>query len=136
MAYKKNNKRFSDKISNSSDYNLGYLHGQQDSFNATELDAYYCGVGYAKKIAGDKHIGFNSDKEREQFEAGMRNKNKHFRSYRAEPPSFLERLLGGKAIRRENAVGEYENKRMKSTRKRISKLRRLSKRKTRYKTRK
>ena len=47
----------------------------------TELDAYFAGVGYGKRIAGDKHLGFNSAEECENFEQGIRNKDKHFKSY-------------------------------------------------------
>ena len=109
--------------SDSTEYQKGYADGMKASFESSELDAYYAGVGYAKKACGDKHIGFNSDLERQQFEDGMKNKSKHFRSYRAEPLSFWERLFGGKSIRQENAVGDYRQKRFKKTKKRISKKR-------------
>ena len=111
------------KNTGSDDYNRGYADGLQASINEGELDAYYAGVGYAKKASGDKYIGFNSDLERQQFEAGMKNKGKHFRYYRAEAPTFWERLFGGKSTRRENAVGDYRMKRFKKTKKRISKKR-------------
>ena len=117
--------------SDSPEYQKGFADGMKASFESTELDAYYAGVGYGKKASGDKHIGFNSDYERQQFEAGMKNKNKHFRSYRAEKPGFFERLFGGKDLHYEAAVGEYRNERVNNTRKSLSK-----KRKTRPKSRK
>ena len=109
--------------SDSSDYHKGYSDGMKAAFEESELDAYYAGVGYGKKAAGDKHIGFNNDEERRQFEAGMRNKSKHFRAYRAEPPTLLERLFGGKSVRRENAVGEYRSRKAKNTLERLKKNR-------------
>ena len=122
MKAKRNKKRYYMR-SDSSEYRKGYADGMKASFESSELDAYYAGVGYAKKASGDKYIGFNSDLERQQFEAGMKNKGKHFRYYRAEPPTFWERLFGGKSTRRENAVGDYRMKRFKKTKKRISKKR-------------
>ena len=82
------------KNTGSDDYNRGYADGLQASINEGELDAYYAGVGFGKKASGDRHIGFNSDYEREQFNKGMRDKDKHFKSFRTEVPSFWERLLG------------------------------------------
>ena len=121
--------------SDSSDYHKGYADGMKAAFEESELDAYYAGVGYGKKAAGDKHIGFNNDEERQQFEAGMKNKGKHFRAYRAEPPTFLERLFGGRSIRRENAVAEYRGRKTKNTRKRLSRKRKTTERKARSKKR-
>ena len=109
--------------SDSSEYQKGYADGMKASFESSELDAYYAGVGYAKKASGDKHIGFNSDLERQQFEDGMKNKNKHFKSYRAELPNFWERLFCRKTLKYENTVGEPKNNRLKKTKKRISKKR-------------
>ena len=80
--------------SDSSEYMKGYQDGMNQAFQESELDAYYAGVGYGKKYAGDKHIGFNNDAERRQFEKGMSEKDKHFRAYQAEPISFWERLFG------------------------------------------
>ena len=78
----------------SGDYERGYAEGMRAAFDDSELDAYYVGVGYGKKTAGDKHIGFNSSAEREEFKKGVRNKDEHFRAYRVEAPTFLERLFG------------------------------------------
>ena len=80
--------------SDTSDYHKGYADGMKAAFEESELDAYYTGVGYGKKQAGDKHIGFNSDLERQQFEAGMFNKDKHFRAYQSEPLTIWDRLFG------------------------------------------
>ena len=82
------------KRSDSSEYMQGYSDGMKQAFEESELDAYYAGVGYGKKNAGDKHIGFNNDEERRQFEKGMSNKDKHFKSFRTEPISFWERVFG------------------------------------------
>ena len=89
------------KMSGDSDYNKGYQDGMQAAFEGSSLDAYYAGVGYGKKVAKDRNVGFNSDEEREQFERGIKNKDKHFKGYRAEKPSFLERLIGIKTRRSE-----------------------------------
>lgn len=110
------------------EYRKGYLDGMNAAFDNSELDAYYAGVGYAKKAHGDKRIGFNSDKERENFEAGMRNKDKHFKVYRSEPPTFLERLFFGDKVRKENPVGTYKKQRIAKTRKSLSKKRKSKKR--------
>jgi len=118
-----------------SSYHKGFLDGMKSSFEERELDAYYAGVGYGKKLAGEKHLGFNSDEERQQFEAGIRNKGKHFRAYRAEPPTFWERLFGGKSVKQENAVGEYRNKRSENTRKCVSHRRKKVERRARRKKR-
>lgn len=112
-------------------YQKGYSDGMKAAFEESELDAYYAGVGYGKKASGDKHIGFNSDKEREQFEAGMKNKSKHFRSYRAEKPSFFERIFFG--ARKENSVGTYKDLRMKKTKQRLYKKRTRRKQRKRIK---
>ena len=85
MARKVRNKIQSD----STDYHKGYADGMKAAFEESELDAYYAGVGYGKKASGDKHLGFTSDYERQQFEAGIANKSKHFRAYRSEPPTFF-----------------------------------------------
>ena len=82
--------------SNTPEYTKGYADGMKAAFEESELDAYYAGVGYGKKNAKDKHIGFTNDEERRQFEAGIQNNHKHFRAYRAEPKGFFERLLTGK----------------------------------------
>lgn len=84
-----------------SDYTKGYQDGMNAAFEGSALDAYYAGVGYGKKVAKDRNVGFNSDEEREQFERGIKNKDKHFKGYRAEKPSFLERLFGVKTSRAE-----------------------------------
>ena len=119
--------------SDSSDYHKGYLDGRKSAFDESELDAYYAGVGYGKKAKGTKHLGFTSDEERRQFEAGVSNSGKHFRSYRAEPPSFLERLFFGRSLKHEAAVGAYSNKRVKKQAKRVKKRRtRYKKRRSRY----
>ena len=88
------------KRSDDSDYSKGYMDGLQDAYDSSELDAYYTGVGYGKKESGDKHIGFNSEKEREMFEQGVSQKDNHFRAWRVERPTFLERLIGIKDHRK------------------------------------
>ena len=72
------------KVSDASDYTMGYLDGQRAAFEESELDAYYAGVGYGKKKAGDKHIGFNNAEERLQFEKGITQKERHFISVQNE----------------------------------------------------
>ena len=82
--------------SNDAEYRKGYYDGQHDAFAASELDAYYAGVGFGKREHGDAHIGFNNSKERRQFEEGIRNRNKHFNGYRVKPLTFWERIFGRK----------------------------------------
>lgn len=108
--------------SDSTDYHKGYADGMKAAFEESELDAYYAGVGYGNKAAGDKHIGFSSDEERQQFEAGVKNKSKHFRAYRSEPPTFLERLFG--IHKKDNATASYKSSRIKNAKKRLNKGRR------------
>ena len=115
--------------SDSTDYQKGYADGLKASYESSELDAYYVGVGYAKKASGDKHIGFNTDLERQQFEDGMKNKSKHFRSYRTEPPTFFERLFNGRLVRHEDAAGGYQKSRTNKTLKRLNKKRKKGARK-------
>ena len=86
------NKRYNNLSSGLSEYQKGYLDGQHDTFEASELDAYYAGVGFGKRLNGDKHLGFTSAKERDQFEKGIRDKDEYFNSYRTRPLSFWERL--------------------------------------------
>lgn len=76
-----------------SDYLKGYYDGMRDTYDSSEFDAYYAGVGFGKMQAKDKHLGFNSNEERQAFERGIENKDKHFKSIRAYR-SFWERLLG------------------------------------------
>ena len=102
------------------EYEQGYLAGLQAAFEDAELDAFYAGVGYAKHASGDKHIGFNSDREREQFENGMRNKDNHFRSYTTREPTFLERLFGIQVSRRDS-ISSGRNKKKEERRKQIYK---------------
>lgn len=85
----------------SSDYNRGFAEGLRAAYEESELDAYYTGVGYGKKASGEKHIGFSSDDERQEFEKGVSHSHKHFRAYRAEPLTFWERLFGKKESRRD-----------------------------------
>ena len=77
----------------------GYRDGMQQAFDESELDAYYVGVGYGKKTSGDKHIGFNSDKERASFQKGVSRKDHHFVAYRSEPLTWWEKLFGVKPER-------------------------------------
>ena len=76
------------------DYEKGYAAGMKAAFDESELDAYYTGVGYAKCSARDRRIGFNSDEEREEFEKGMKNKDRHFKSHKIKRPSVLSRVFG------------------------------------------
>lgn len=102
--------------SDSSDYHKGYSDGMKAAFEESELDAYYTGVGYGKKQAGDKHIFFNNDEERRQFERGIQRKDEHFRAYRTNPPIWWEKLFGIKRSRRDTV--NLTNKR-REARKRV-----------------
>lgn len=105
--------------SDSSEYRKGYEDGMNKAFEDSELDAYYAGVGYGKKAAGDKHIGFNNPEERRQFQRGVENKDEHFKVIRVRPPSFLERLFRSfsskkKFKRKKRREKRYEKRRNKS----------------------
>ena len=76
-----------------SDYLKGYYDGMRDTYDNSEFDAYYAGVGFGKMKAKDKHLGFNSNEERQAFERGIENKDKHFKSVRAYR-NFWERMFG------------------------------------------
>ena len=93
MPRRYNNKYNRSENDNELNYQKGYRDGMQDAFDKSELDAYYAGVGYGKMKAKDKHIGFNSDEERREFEKGIANKDQHFKSYRVRR-SFWEKLFG------------------------------------------
>ena len=105
--------------SDSSEYRQGYQDGMNKAFEDSELDAYYAGVGYGKKAAGDKHIGFNNPEERRQFQRGVQNKDEHFKVIRVRPPLFLERLFRSfsskkKYKRKKKREKRYEKRRNKS----------------------
>lgn len=119
---------------NSSDYQKGYYDGQHDAFAASELDAYYAGVGYAKHEHGDKHLGFTNANERRQFEKGMENKDHHFGAYRVKPLSFWERIFG----RKDNAprMDYTTRKQAKKSRKKAKKQQNRANRATRKASRK
>ena len=93
---------------NESDYNKGFTDGLQASFDSSELDAYYAGVGYGKAIAKNKRLGFNSEEERLEFEKGMRNRNNHFHVYHARKPTLLERIFFPRDIAREKGMSRFK----------------------------
>ena len=101
------------------DYQKGYRDGMQDSFDESELDAYYAGVGYGKMEAKDKFIGFNSDRERRAFDRGVINKDQHFNAHQVQPMSFLQRLFG---FGRKNASKQkVKRKKVRTKSKKVSK---------------
>ena len=104
----------------SDDYERGYNAGLNANIERTDLDAYYTGVGYGKKVAQDKYLGFNSSGEREQFEKGIREKDKHFNAHRAEPLSWWERLFGVKRNRRDDIKVENPRGEARERAKRVS----------------
>ena len=55
-------------------FGKGVSSGKDDS----KTHAYFIGVGYGKGRNGEKHLGFRSAEERERFEYGVRNKDKHY----------------------------------------------------------
>lgn len=111
---------------NSSDYQKGYYDGQHDAFAASELDAYYAGVGFGKREHGDMHLGFTNANERRQFEKGISEKDHHFNAYRVKPLSFWERLFG----RKDNAeMADYTTR--KQTRRQKRKARKSARKEAR-----
>ena len=119
--------------SNDAEYRKGYYDGQHDAFAASELDAYYAGVGFGKREHGDKHMGFNNANERRQFEAGIRNKDNHFNAYRVKPLSFWERIFGRKdsALKIHYTNRKTANRQRKKQRKATRKATRTAKRQNR-----
>ena len=114
----------------SSEYQQGYMHGRIDSKEDASLNAYYAGVGYGKREHGDEHLGFVSDKERRQFEEGIKNKDKHFNAYRLKPLSLWERIFGRKDTAKQVSYtsGKTRKKRLKKARKKARKAMRKKKR--------
>ncbi len=82
------------------DYRRGYQDGINDSLVDSRALAYYAGVGYGKKEAGEKHLGFQDPEHLESFNRGVRNKDKHFISVKKEQ-GFFERLFDFKGRRAE-----------------------------------
>ena len=121
--------------SDSSDYHKGYSDGMKAAFEESELDAYYTGVGYGKKQAGDKHIGFNNDEERRQFERGMQRKDEHFRAYHTKPLAWWQKLFGFKRSRRDTINLTNKRREARKRVKRTSGKRRKNTNRYRRKTR-
>ena len=119
-------KRFSDSIPDG-DYKKGYLDGLADAYKDNELSAYYAGVGYGKKAAGDDSIGFNSHEELSQFQHGVASKDKHFNSFRTEPLSWWERLFGGKRDTQKTLKHKNFKQEKKNAAKRARKMKRARK---------
>lgn len=85
------------------DYEAGYQDGVVAAYERNELAAYYAGVGYGKNAAGDKHIGFNSSSERDSFEKGISNRNKHFGAYKVRKKlNIFQRLFTSKKDKKIN----------------------------------
>ena len=109
-------RRYAKRSYYENDYQKGYLAGMQDAFDKSELDAYYAGVGYGKMQSKDKHIGFNSAQEREQFEKGLANKDKHFKSYKLRK-GFFEKFFGSREkthiVKTKRTKKRFNNKRKK-----------------------
>ena len=77
---------------NNGDYKQGYLDGMNDKIIETGAHAYFAGVGYGKKEAGEKHLGFADHEHLESFNRGVRDKDKHFISVKKEM-GFFEKLF-------------------------------------------
>lgn len=82
----------SDRYYDYRDYQEGHQDGRSDSVREKHEAAYFTGVGYGKKQAGDTHIGFSSAGERASFEHGVKNKDKHYQGVKKEL-NFWERLF-------------------------------------------
>ena len=97
MAF--NNKTNMNYADSAKDYSVGYRDGIEEQRDSKSMAAYYTGVGYGKREAGEKHLGFTSQAERESFDNGVRSKDKHFRAHRYKKPSLFERLARAFKIR-------------------------------------
>lgn len=104
MAFKdKNNIRYAESAK---DYDVGYRDGIEEHRDSKSMAAYYAGVGYGKHKAGERHLGFTSEKERYSFDNGVRSKDKHFRAHSYKKPGFFEWLFSSerKAEKRKKAI--------------------------------
>ena len=95
---------------NNDAYAEGYQDGVRASLEDTGIHAYFAGVGYGKKSAADRHIGFESHKHLEEFEKGVRQKDKHFIAVKKEM-GFFERLFDFKSRRRRRKLKSSERNR-------------------------
>ena len=94
MSNKHNKHKSRNNFSDNDQYLKGYTAGLADASDSILSDAYFAGVGAGKMAAGDTHIGFNSERERELYNKGFEDRDKHFKSFRTTKPSFLEMLFG------------------------------------------
>ena len=53
----------------------------KNSSNRYTSNAFYAGVGYGKASNGEKHLGFNSDKDRKSFERGIQRHKDYFTTH-------------------------------------------------------
>ena len=100
-------------------YNEGFRDGIKASLEDSGLHAYYAGVGYGKKAASDKHIGFQNAEHLEEFEKGVRQKDRHFITVQKEQ-GFFESLFdfkGRRAARNRAKVAKNKKRRSKQRRK-------------------
>ena len=105
-------------MENSNEYKRGYLDGMNDKITESGAHAYYAGVGYGKKEAGEKHLGFADHEHLESFNRGVRDKDKHFISVKKEM-GFFEKLFDFKGRR-----SARNRKRATKNKKRIKKIHR------------
>ena len=113
------------------DYEAGYQDGVVAAYERNELAAYYAGVGYGKNAAGDKSIGFNSHSERESFEKGISNRNKHFGAYKMKKKlNIFERLFG--SSRRDKKIKTGTTKRERPKKKQRFKVKNNSRKSNSY----
>lgn len=69
-------------------------NGNAHRGSSSETNAYYVGVGYAKRDHGEINLGFGTDGEHAAFERGANDRDKHF-VVRQAGKTLLERISDG-----------------------------------------
>lgn len=89
MANKKNE-------SEKNNYNRNNYR-KRNKYKKYNSAAFFAGVGYGKASNGEKHLGFNSDKDRKSFVRGAERHKEYFTTHgkATESKSFITRFLEG-----------------------------------------
>ena len=90
------------------DYIRGYAAGAKDP----KVRAYYLGVGYGKRDAGQENVGFSHKDEHAAFERGIENHHNHYIVIRKKKKSLLDHIfaLFGKKPEKKQSIPKNQNK--------------------------
>ena len=91
------------------DYNRGYAAGARDP----KVRAYYLGVGYGKRDAGQENVGFSHKDEHAAFERGIENHHYHYVVIRKKKKGLLDHifaLFGKKKSEKKQSTPKNQNK--------------------------